>query len=101
MRDEKMLKKLATCNNQDVMEHFSLADKCARNTEGHAWHTHQPQRRGRVASLMQARLTVTTSCWLELPLPQQLLPWQEEPEVPEVISSPIKRPTAMMEAHVA
>jgi hypothetical protein len=42
MRDEKMLEKLATCNNQDVVEHFSLADKCARATEGHAWHTHQP-----------------------------------------------------------
>jgi hypothetical protein len=93
MRDEKMFEKLATCNNQDVVEHFSLADKCATATEGHVWHTHQPQRRG--------RLMVTTSRWLELPLPQQLLPWQEEPEVREVISSPIKRPTVMMEAHIA
>jgi hypothetical protein len=56
MRDEKMLEKLTTCNNQDVVEHFSLADKCSRATEDHAWHTHQPQRWGRVASLMQALL---------------------------------------------
>jgi hypothetical protein len=31
-----MLEKLATHDVQDVVEHFSLADKCARATEGHA-----------------------------------------------------------------
>jgi hypothetical protein len=39
VRDEKMLEKLATHDIQDVAELFSLADKCARATEGRAWHT--------------------------------------------------------------
>jgi hypothetical protein len=34
-----MLKKLATHYVQDVSELFSLAGKCARATEGHAWHS--------------------------------------------------------------
>jgi hypothetical protein len=34
-----MLEKLATHDIQDVPELFSLVDKCARATEGHAWHT--------------------------------------------------------------
>jgi hypothetical protein len=38
VRDEKMLKKLTTHDIQDVAELFSLADKCARATEGHVWH---------------------------------------------------------------
>jgi hypothetical protein len=38
VRDEKMLEKLATHDIQDVMELFSLADKCARAIEGRAWH---------------------------------------------------------------
>jgi hypothetical protein len=37
--DEKMLEKLTTHDIQDVTELFSLADKCARATEGRAWHT--------------------------------------------------------------
>jgi hypothetical protein len=36
MRDEKMLKNLATHDVQDV---FSLVDKCTRAVEGHAWHS--------------------------------------------------------------
>jgi hypothetical protein len=39
IRDEKMLKKLATHDVQDVSELFSLADKCARAAEGCAWHS--------------------------------------------------------------
>jgi hypothetical protein len=39
VRDEKMLEKLATHNIQDVSTLFNLADKCARATEGHAWHS--------------------------------------------------------------
>jgi hypothetical protein len=39
MRDEKMLEKLATHDVQNVSELFSLADKCARATEGRAWHS--------------------------------------------------------------
>jgi hypothetical protein len=34
-----MLEKLATHDIQDVAELFSLVDKCARATEGRAWHT--------------------------------------------------------------
>jgi hypothetical protein len=34
-----MLKKLATHYVQDVSELFSLAGKCARATEGRAWHS--------------------------------------------------------------
>jgi hypothetical protein len=36
VRDENMLKKLTTHDIQDVAELFSLADKCARATEGRA-----------------------------------------------------------------
>jgi hypothetical protein len=39
VRDEKMLEKLTTDDIQDVSMLFSLADKCARATEGHAWHS--------------------------------------------------------------
>jgi hypothetical protein len=42
VRDEKMLKKLATHDIHDVTELFSLADKCA-GAEGRAWHTPSPQ----------------------------------------------------------
>jgi hypothetical protein len=38
VRDEKMLEKLATHDIQDVVELFSMADKCARAAEGCAWH---------------------------------------------------------------
>jgi hypothetical protein len=33
-----MLEKLATHNIQDVTKLFSLADKCGKAVEGHAWH---------------------------------------------------------------
>jgi hypothetical protein len=39
VRDEKMLEKLTTHDIQDVIELFSLVDKCARATEDRAWHT--------------------------------------------------------------
>jgi hypothetical protein len=39
VRDEKMLEKLATHDVQDVSTLFSLADKCARASEGRAWHS--------------------------------------------------------------
>jgi hypothetical protein len=39
VRDEKMLEKLATHDVDDVTTLFALADKCARATEGRAWHS--------------------------------------------------------------
>jgi hypothetical protein len=38
VRDEKMLEKLATHDAETVPTLFALADKCARATEGRAWH---------------------------------------------------------------
>jgi hypothetical protein len=39
VRDEKMLEKLATHDMETVPTLFALADKCARATEGRAWHS--------------------------------------------------------------
>jgi hypothetical protein len=39
VRDEKMLEKLATHDVETVSTLFALADKCARATEGWAWHS--------------------------------------------------------------
>jgi hypothetical protein len=39
VRDEKILEKLTAHDIQDVSTLFSLADKCARATEGRAWHS--------------------------------------------------------------
>jgi hypothetical protein len=39
VRDEKMLEKLATHDVETVSTLFALADKCARVTEGWAWHS--------------------------------------------------------------
>jgi hypothetical protein len=39
VRDEKMLKKLATHDVETVSTLFTLADKCARAAEGRAWHS--------------------------------------------------------------
>jgi hypothetical protein len=39
VRDEKMLEKLATHDVETVTALFALSDKCARATEGHAWHS--------------------------------------------------------------
>jgi hypothetical protein len=39
VRDEKMLEKLATHDVETVSTLFTLADKCARAAEGHAWHS--------------------------------------------------------------
>jgi hypothetical protein len=38
VHDEKMLEKLATHDVETVTTLFALADKCARATEGRAWH---------------------------------------------------------------
>jgi hypothetical protein len=38
VRDEKMLKKLATHDLETITALFALADKCARAVEGRAWH---------------------------------------------------------------
>jgi hypothetical protein len=37
--DENMLEKLTTHDVQDMSALFSLADKCVRDAEGHAWHS--------------------------------------------------------------
>jgi hypothetical protein len=39
MRDKKILEKLATHDVHNVLELFSLVNKCARAVEGHAWHS--------------------------------------------------------------
>jgi hypothetical protein len=39
VRDEKMLEKLAAHDVETVTTLFALADKCARATEGRAWHS--------------------------------------------------------------
>jgi hypothetical protein len=39
VHDEKMLEKLATHDVETVSTLFTLADKCARAAEGHAWHS--------------------------------------------------------------
>jgi hypothetical protein len=39
VHDEKMLEKLATHDVETVTTLFALADKCARATEGRAWHS--------------------------------------------------------------
>jgi hypothetical protein len=39
VRDEKLLEKLATHDVETVSTLFTLADKCARATEGRAWHS--------------------------------------------------------------
>jgi hypothetical protein len=39
VRDKKMLEKLATHDVETVPTLFALADKCARATEGRAWHS--------------------------------------------------------------
>jgi hypothetical protein len=39
VRDEKKLEKLATHDMETVSTLFALADKCARVTEGWAWHS--------------------------------------------------------------
>jgi hypothetical protein len=44
VRDEKMLEKLAMHDVETVTTLFALADKCARATEGRAWHS-APQTR--------------------------------------------------------
>jgi hypothetical protein len=85
VRDEKMLEKLATHDVQDVSTLFSLADKCAKATEGHAWHSPATQAakgesttstgpRPKAAAMAMATTTrrrrlVATSRWLERPLP--------------------------------
>ena len=39
VRDEKILENLVTHEVESVTTLFSLADKCARAAEGHAWHS--------------------------------------------------------------
>jgi hypothetical protein len=39
VRDKKILEKLATHDVETVTTLFTLADKCARAAEGHAWHS--------------------------------------------------------------
>jgi hypothetical protein len=39
VRDKKILEKLATHDVETVPTLFALADKCARATEGRAWHS--------------------------------------------------------------
>jgi hypothetical protein len=45
--DEKMLEKLAAHDVQDISELFSLADKCAKAAEGHAYHSQPASKVGK------------------------------------------------------
>jgi hypothetical protein len=56
VRDEKMLEKLTTHDIQDVVELFSMADKCARAADGHAWHVQPTLEVGKVPSPKRALL---------------------------------------------
>jgi hypothetical protein len=56
VRDRRMLEKLAMQDIQDVIELFSLADKCIRPTNVCACVHHLPQRLGRLACLMRVLL---------------------------------------------
>jgi hypothetical protein len=49
VRDEKMLEKLTMHDIQDVVELFSLADKCVRAIEGRAWHAQPTPEVGKTA----------------------------------------------------
>jgi hypothetical protein len=83
VRDEKMLEKLTTHDVQDVFTLFSLADKCAKAAEGHAWHSPAAQvakRESKPSAGAQAqggdsgnnnnkKKAVATSRWPERPLP--------------------------------
>jgi hypothetical protein len=60
VRDEKMLKKLATHDVQDISELFSLEDKCTRVTEGCAWHS-QPAPKARKAGKPDADAAAQSS----------------------------------------
>jgi hypothetical protein len=83
MRDKEMLEKLATHDVQDASGLFSLADKCAKAAEGHAWHSQPTPEAGKNASPMQVPLpkamgkrrrrrpATSTSRWPVLP-PLQL-----------------------------
>jgi hypothetical protein len=82
VRDEKMLEKLATHDVDNVTTLLALADKSARATEGHAWHS-APQAgvtqvggsdvapRAEARRKRETRTAATTSCSLML---QSLLP---------------------------
>jgi hypothetical protein len=60
VRDEKMLKKLATHDVQDVSELLNLVDKCVRAVEGCAWHS-QPTPEARMASKPKADAAAQSS----------------------------------------
>jgi hypothetical protein len=81
-----MFEKLATHDVQDISELFSLADKCARAAEGHAWHSQpvlEAWKAGKpgadvvlratteIETTTRRRLTAktTTTRWPELTLP--------------------------------
>jgi hypothetical protein len=57
VRDEKMLKKITTHDIQDVTELFSLTDKCARVTEGRAWHAPPTPKVGKGVNLEASAAT--------------------------------------------
>jgi hypothetical protein len=44
-----MMEKLTTCDIQDVLKLFSMVDKCARATEGYAWHMLPAQEAGKAS----------------------------------------------------
>jgi hypothetical protein len=54
VRDDKMLEKLTTHDIQDVVELFSLAEKCARAVEGRAWHAQPTPEVGKGAMLEES-----------------------------------------------
>jgi hypothetical protein len=111
VRDEKMLEKLTTHGIQDVSALFSLADKCARATEGRAWHSPAAQvakgesttpsvgaqapggGKATTATRRRRKRLAATSRWPGHPLPQ-LQRWVGAVVVQEATNAPISRPIA-------
>jgi hypothetical protein len=60
VRDEKMLKKLATHVVQDISELLNLVDKCARAAKGCVWHS-QPTLEARMAGKPKADVVAQSS----------------------------------------
>jgi hypothetical protein len=111
VRDEKMLEKLTTHDIQDVMELFSLADKCARAVEGCAWHAPPALEVGKGAKPKASAATQgggsknkkaddSNQPLAGAPTAVVAATAVGGVEVPEVTSAPVKRPAMMTKGHI-
>jgi hypothetical protein len=85
-----MLKKLATHDIQDAAELFTLTDKWAKASEGHAWHTPPTQEAGK-GGKPDASVAAQGGGSKN----------KNKKKEPEVTSALVKRPAAMTEVRVA